>query len=104
MLSALLAPALKYITGGLLFLTLMLGIAWQIELRHARKSDQRIVELTAKLVEISTRKNEQKIVTRDRIIIAERKGGDADRVAKKIEAAPLPGQCATPKEILSADI
>lgn len=36
----------KYALGGLLFLTLMLAVAWQVEVRHARKSDQRIVELT----------------------------------------------------------
>jgi hypothetical protein len=42
----LLNPLLKYVCGGLLFLNILTGIAWQVEKRAHAKANQRIVELT----------------------------------------------------------
>ncbi len=60
--------------------------------------------IRAELHRISAAKNEQQAETakniakaKDRIVIVERD-------AKRVEAAPLLGQCRTPKEILSTDI
>lgn len=58
----------------------------------------------AELKAISTKRNQQVIVTRDRIVIAERKAKDADGVAKKIEAAPIMPGCRTAPEIMGADL
>lgn len=46
MISALLSPLLKYVAGGLLFVSLMLGLALHMERRSLAKANQRIVELT----------------------------------------------------------
>jgi hypothetical protein len=87
-----------------LFLILTLGAAWQIERRGHAKASHRIVELTAELKRISTAKNEQKVITRDRIVIADKGRSEAEGRAKVIEVAPLPGNCKTPSEVLGADI
>jgi hypothetical protein len=46
MISALLAPLYKYISGGLLFVSLILGIALAVERVHARHLSTRVTELT----------------------------------------------------------
>jgi hypothetical protein len=56
------------------------------------------------LNQISTAKNNQKIVTRERIVESERGSREADRVAEKIETAPVPGLCATKPQVLQADL
>lgn len=62
-------------------------------------------ELRAELKRISTAKNEQKVVTVERIKIAERGNRQADEIAKKIEQAPVePGACKTPDIIMGSDI
>jgi biopolymer transport protein ExbB/TolQ len=61
-------------------------------------------ELRAELKAISTRKNEQKAETEKRVEQADKGNREADRQAERIEKAPLPGNCATPPEILGADI
>lgn len=62
-------------------------------------------ELRAELKRISTAKNEQKIVTVERIKVAERGNRQADEIAKKIEQAPVePGACKTPDIIMGSDI
>jgi hypothetical protein len=103
-ISALLAPALKYVCGALLFLTLVLGIALKVERVHSHKLDKRIVELTAELKSLSTAKNDQKVETVKRIEAVKERVRHADDRAKVIEQAPLPGQCKTPPEIMSADL
>lgn len=60
-------------------------------------------ELRAELKAISDKRNEQKAETKQRIDQADKGNKAADTVAKKIEAAPLPGNCATPVEIMGAD-
>lgn len=101
---SLLNPFLKYITGGLAILCLCLGIALKLEQRHSAKLQIQILGLTAQLHSISTAKNDQKVVTKERIKVVEKRVHDADGKATVIEKAPLPGECKTPKEILDADI
>jgi hypothetical protein len=61
-------------------------------------------ELRAELKRISTVKNEQVERTKETIRYVERIRKEADGVAEKIEAAPLPGNCTTPDAIMGADI
>ena len=62
-------------------------------------------ELRAELKRISSAKNEQKVVTVERIKVAEKIVRKADEIAKKIEQAPVePGACKTPDVILGADL
>lgn len=61
-------------------------------------------ELRAELKAISTKRNEQKVETGKNIEQAERGNREADKVAERIEKAPLPGNCVTPPEILGADL
>lgn len=61
-------------------------------------------ELRAELKSISDKRNEQKAETSRRIDRAERGNKEADKIARKIEEAPLPGQCKTPAEIMGADL
>ena len=61
-------------------------------------------ELRGELQRISAAKNEQIKRTGENIKQAETGRVKADDIAKKIERAPLPGNCATPKEILGADL
>lgn len=56
------------------------------------------------LRDIAKKRNEQREKTGQNIGQAERRNRDADKIAERIEAAPLPGQCVTPPEILEADI
>jgi hypothetical protein len=79
-------------------------IALKAEKRHSSKLQAQIVKLDAQLRAITTAKNEQKQVTKGNIVKAEEGRKKADVVAKRIEQAPLPGNCATPKEILEADL
>lgn len=98
---------LSFAQVALLVLALFAGlqtIRVSAEKRHSAKLQTQIEKVSAELKRISAAKNEQKIITRDRIVIAERKAKDADGVAKKIEAAPLPGQCRSPSEVLQADL
>jgi hypothetical protein len=61
-------------------------------------------ELRAELKRISTAKNEQVERTKETIRYVERIRKEADGVAEKIEAAPLPGNCRTPDAIMGADL
>jgi hypothetical protein len=58
----------------------------------------------AELQRISSAKNEQRAITREKIKLVETKRVEADREARKIEQAPLPGQCRTPPEVLGAGL
>lgn len=60
--------------------------------------------LSEKLQQISDKRNEQKIITRDRIKVVTKTIHDADQKAKVIETAPLPGGCRTPSQVLDADV
>jgi hypothetical protein len=61
-------------------------------------------EARAELKRISNAKNEQAKRTEGNIEQAERGNKEADDRARKIEEAPLPGNCKTPPEIIGADI
>lgn len=79
-------------------------VALKAEQRHSAKLQAQASKLNAELKRISTAKNEQRVITRDRIVIAQQKAKSAETKAKAIEAAPLPGNCKTPSEILQADL
>jgi hypothetical protein len=94
----------KWLFGGSLFLCIMLGIALKLERIHSHKLNERVISLTAELKRISTVKNEQKIITQEKIKVVTRTIREAEKRAEKVEQAPLHGQCRTPPEILSADL
>jgi hypothetical protein len=64
----------------------------------------KVREARAELKRISDARNEQAERSKDNIEQAERGNKEADDRARKIEEAPLPGQCATPREILESDL
>lgn len=101
---ALLNPFLKYVTGGLAILCLVLGIALKVERAHSAKQATQIAKLVAQLDAISTKKNEQKAETQTRIVTVTKTIYDADGRAKVIEAEPLPGECKTPPAVMKADL
>jgi hypothetical protein len=74
------------------------------EKRHSAKVEAQLQKAVAELQRISAKKNEQKVITTERIKVVKDQIRHADERAKIIEQAPLPGQCRTPPEILSADL
>jgi hypothetical protein len=79
-----------------------------VRLGHAHNKIERreidIRELRGELERISTERNEQAGTTKRNIERAEDERRKVEDIAKRIEAAPLPGNCATPPEILGADL
>ena len=100
----LLNPLLKWASAGLAFLCLMLATALMIERRQNGKLEGQVIRLSAELQRISTERDEQNVVTRDRIVVAERERKEADRVAERIETAPVAPECRTPEVILQSDL
>ena len=100
-----LGPLWKWIGGGLLFLTLILGIALQVEKRHSRKLSERNTVLTQKLDELAKRSKEtqaqtKQVITRYQKITVPK----VEERVRIVEKAPLPGQCRTPAEVMRAEI
>ena len=61
-------------------------------------------EARAELDRISQKRDNQRAETDRNISKAVNHRIQADKVAERIEAAPLPGNCATPSEIMSAEL
>ena len=74
------------------------------EQRHASKLQAQVVKLSNELTRISSVKNEQKIITRDRIVTVNRGLQAADERARKVEQAPPAPNCKTKPEVLQADL
>jgi hypothetical protein len=86
---------------------LYIGVQY-FELRHERSvsTDYRKQRdgYKAQLDKISTAKNDQAAVTKDRIVTVTRIVHDAEGRAKVVESAPLLGSCKTPPAIMGADL
>ena len=94
---------LGYCALGLIVVSLFLAL--QMEKRHSRKLADRNTWLVAELKRISTAKDEQRARTVVNIVKAGEGGKAAERVAKRVDAAPIvPNKCATAREILEADL
>src|SRR4051812_40615199 len=96
------------VAGSFLALLVALGIQtariegfkiWPISVRGYKAAN---ADLRKQLHDISTAKAEQRTTTSGNIVKAEAGRVKAEAVAKRIEGAVPPGNCATPKEILSA--
>lgn len=83
---------------------LSLSLALFLADRRADKWEAQAVKLAAELKAISTAKDEQKVVTRSNVKEARQGRQDAERVARRIEEAPVTGQCETPEAVLQADL
>jgi cell division protein FtsL len=94
----------KALYGTAVALILLLALGWQVEKRRAGKFQGQVISLTAELKRISTAKDEQRPVTQRNIVEAEKGQKRAETVARRIEAAPVSGQCETPAEIMGADL
>lgn len=94
------------IVGGLAVLLAILALfaAYKGEQRHSAKLQGQIVKLTAELERISSEKNEQRTETVKTIAKADAGNKVAEKTARKIEAAPVKGDCSTPAEIMGADL
>jgi hypothetical protein len=108
---SLLNPLLKYVAGGLALVCLVLGVALKIEQRHSAKLSAQLVKCAEvrdnykrHLDGISTKRNEQQVGTRDRIVEVTRTIKSADERAKVVETAPPPGECKTSQAVLGADL
>lgn len=95
----------KLVGLGLLCLALAVQTV-RLGHRSNQLEKERIVsnELRAELKRISDAKDKQREETGKNIEQAERGNQEADERAREIEAAPLPGNCATPREILEGDL
>jgi hypothetical protein len=89
---------------ALALLLIVQTIRVHAEQRHSRKVEGQLSKTTAELQRISSKRNEQQIVTREKIKIVTQHIHDADGKARVIEQAPLPGNCKTPPAILQADL
>lgn len=90
--------------GAVAIVIAVLVMLWKGEQRHSAKLQGQVVKLSSELQRISTKRNEQKEVTTQTIekVVVEYR--EAEKRAERIEAAPLPGNCATPREIMGADL
>jgi hypothetical protein len=87
---------------GLACLVLVIGN--RAEKRHSAKLQAQVVSLNAELTKLSTAKNDQKVITAEKIKVVLQNNRDADGRARKIEQAPVPGGCKTKPEVLQADL
>jgi hypothetical protein len=91
---------------GIGLMALLLAVQ-TVRLSSAKNTIERreidIRELRGELERISSIKNEQGIRTGENIKEAETIRAEAEGEATKIEQAPLPGNCATPPEIMRSD-
>jgi hypothetical protein len=94
----------KIVGSIALAVIISLSIALWAADRRADKWEAQSLKLSAELKRISTQKNEQKVRTERIIVEVEKEREGAERIAKRIEAAPLPGKCETPGEIMGADL
>jgi hypothetical protein len=90
---------------------LFLFVANRAEKRHSAKVEAQLAKAIStaetykrELYAISNKRNEQQVVTRDRIVEVTRTIKSADERAKVVETAPPPGECRTAKEVLDADV
>ena len=96
---------IQQIVGGVvLAIILALSIALWAADRRADKWEAQAQKLSRALKRISTAKDEQRKTTSVNIVKAGEGGKAADQVARRIEAAPLPGQCKTPAAVLEGDL
>jgi hypothetical protein len=105
------ATFLQVLCVALLVLTAAEFIGWQAEKQHSAKLGTQLTEAIAardnykrQLDGISTKRNEQQVVTRDRIVEVTRAIKSADERAKVVETAPPPGECKTSQAVLGADL
>jgi hypothetical protein len=96
---------IQKIAGGFaLGLVLLLALAWQIEKRQANKLRAQLEKCEAFRKQLAEESERKKAEVSERIIEGRERIVYVDRVARGIEAAPLPGNCATPPAILGADL
>ena len=88
-------------------LSIML-VAAKMDARHWHKQADQNARIAAnykaQLDRISSEKQTQKIVTQTKVETVTKMVKVADDKARKVETAPLPGNCKTPAEVLNADI
>ena len=81
------------------------GILWVKGLDDKLENCTRdLNEVRDELRKISSKKNEQRVITVEKIKEVETIRREAAKVADVIEQAPLPGNCATPDAIMGADL
>jgi cell division protein FtsL len=94
----------KALYGSAVVLILSLSLALFFADRRADKWERQAVKANAELQRISTEKDEQAKETGRNLEAARERIVYVDRIAREIERAPLPGQCATPPIIMGADL
>ena len=97
-------PLWRYATGIAGFLCIMLGIALVVERAHSRKQAARIVELSATIQRLEDEGKQKQSEVREVIKAGKERVVVVEREAKRIEQAPLPGNCRTPVAVMGADL
>lgn len=96
--------------GKLLALLAAIGIicGMNSQIHRAREAlrhcNQAKAELQAELDRISSERNQQQIVTRDRIVTVTRTIREKARQAERVETAPVVPGCKTPPQVMGADL
>lgn len=92
------ALALKLVAGVAALLLLVVLV------QDRNRWKAKATSLQAQLNQISTKRDEQRKETVRTITIAEKGNREAERRARVVESAPLPGACKTPAEVMGSDI
>lgn len=92
------ALALKLVAGTAAILMLVVLVMDRNHWKHVAADRQ------AQLVALEKQSKESQSKVETRIVEGKTRTVYVDRVAKQIEEAPLPGNCASPTEVLNADI
>jgi hypothetical protein len=90
------ASAWQLIAMGLAAFALVQHFQLAGERRHSAKVEAQLAKTTAELQRISSAQNMQHKTTQRTVYVARTIARKADEQAKKVETAPLPGNCVTP--------
>lgn len=68
------------------------------------KLENQVATLKSELDAVSTAKNQQRLITQEKIVTVTQKIHDADTQAKIVEQAPPAPDCKTKPEVMNADV
>ena len=94
----------KIVGGSMLFALITVTLLWQNQAGRARKFENQAIRANAELARISSERNEQRTVTTRNITKAREDQQAVKVIVKRVETAPLPGNCDIPAEVTESAI
>jgi hypothetical protein len=94
----------QIVSMGLALLLVVQTVRVKSEQRHAHKVETQLSKAVAELNSISSKRDDQKRETAERIKVVTQTIHDADERAKLVEKAPPAPNCRTKPEVMNADI